>query len=283
MRIASLPWYDLAEIHGAHDRFWAAVAGRLQADGVTDVPEHLDRERPYDAGWHHPDLLLGQACGLDAVLKNAPPLQLVGTPHFELAGCDGPRYRSFVIVRNGSGVQALADLRGRRCVINAHTSHSGANALRSMVAPLHRGGVFFGRVLQSGAHEASLAMLQRDEADVAAVDCVTFGLLQRHRPHALAGLRVIAHTRPVAAPPYVTHATTPAAVVHRLQSALAHAIQTLQPALRETLGICGISRLGMTAYEPIAAQARQANALGYRELGGADVQGTAAITGRCVA
>ncbi len=40
----------------------------------------------------------------------------------------------------------------------------------------------------SGSHRQSLRELQQENADIAAIDCVTYALLQRHQPQALAGL-----------------------------------------------------------------------------------------------
>ncbi len=39
----------------------------------------------------------------------------------------------------------------------------------------------------SGSHRQSLRELQQENADIAAIDCVTYALLQRHQPQALAG------------------------------------------------------------------------------------------------
>ncbi len=274
MRGASLPWYDLDEVRPAHDRLWSAVAGHLRRAGVVGVPDALDRSRPYDSSWSQPGLLLSQACGYDTVLEQPPPVRVVAAPHFEFAGCRGAAYRSFVVVPAGSQTRRLEDLRGTRCVINGETSHSGMNGLRALVAPLHSGGRFFANVAVSGAHEVSVDMIQRGEADVAAVDCITYGLLQRHRPEALAGTRVIAETALAPAPPYVTSASTPESTVDALRSALSSAIDELQPETADALGLVGLSQLTVADYEPIAALARQADAVGYRELGNVAVAPT---------
>ncbi len=69
---------------------------------------------------------------------------------------------------------------------NAEHSQSGYNVLRKMVAPLSREGRF-SAVMFSGSHRQSLRELQQENADIAAIDCVTYALLQRHQPQALAG------------------------------------------------------------------------------------------------
>jgi ABC-type phosphate/phosphonate transport system substrate-binding protein len=267
MRLASLPWYDLHEIRGALDAFWAAVADRLHALGVPSVPPRLDRDPDYQAQWEGGDLLLGQACGYDAMLGHADRLRVVATPHFVFPGCVGPHYRSFIVVRAGCDAERIADLRGLRCVINTPTSHSGMNVLRSLVAPLHERGRFFASVAVSGAHEHSIDMLRHDTADVAAIDCVTYGLLQRWRPHALADTRVIHETADVPAPPWVTSASTPAEVVEALGTALADVVGDHDnAAVLDALGLVGISRLPTSAYATIVELARAARAVAYAEL-----------------
>ncbi len=62
---------------------------------------------------------------------------------------------------------------------NAEHSQSGYNVLRKMVAPLSREGRFFSAVMFSGSHRQSLRELQQENADIAAIDCVTYALLQR--------------------------------------------------------------------------------------------------------
>jgi len=267
MRIATLPWYDLREVRPALDGLWSAVATRLRAAGLDDVPEELARGGDHEARWHDERLLLGQACGYDMVLDERPPLTLVATPHFGFDGCAGPTYRSFIVVREGSRARELEDLRGTRCVINNVTSHSGANSLRALlVSRLDVGQRFFSKVAVSGSHERSIEMLKGGEADIATIDCVTWGLLRQHRPQELEGVRIIDRTAPAPAPPFVTHDSTAPHVVRMLRRALRDAIANMNPARSDALGLRGVSALEHADYEPIAAMARTADRHGCHEL-----------------
>ena len=78
------------------------------------------------------------------------------------------------------------------------------NLPRRLIAPLARDGRFFETVAITGSHAASAAAVANGEADAAAIDCVTFALLQRHRPHVVAELRTIASTFATPTPPFVT-------------------------------------------------------------------------------
>jgi ABC-type phosphate/phosphonate transport system substrate-binding protein len=261
---ASLPWYDLVELRDSTDALWAALSRRLRREGFERVPARLDRGTPFERQWEAGDLLFGQACGYDVVLPHRDRLRIVATPRYSAAGCGSGTYRSRVVVRDGAGAGTLEELRGRACAINSPTSHSGWNGLRALVAPLHRGGRFFGRVVRSGSHEASLEMLHAGRADVASIDCVTWALLERRRPAALEGLRTIAWTEEAAAPPFVTARASSDGAVRSLRAALEEAFA--DPALaaaRGALLLSGIEFRALDAYAPIAAAAARARELGY--------------------
>ena len=234
MTIASLPWYDFAEIRADNDAFWQRFAFWCREEGLTDVPTQLDRTTPYEEQWDHPGLLLSQACGYDVVLAHPGKLQIVATPCYAAEGCEGCLYSSYVVVRDDSPAQSLRDLRGSRCVINTRTSHSGMNVLRAVVAPLHEEGRFFDSVTVSGSHRSSLARIRKGQADVAAIDCVTHALMQQHRPDALKGTRVLSGTQRVPAPPFVTSTHRSAEDVRRLQGALGHTL--VDPEAQDVLG-----------------------------------------------
>jgi ABC-type phosphate/phosphonate transport system substrate-binding protein len=257
--LAALPWYDFQELHPFTDALWQRVRRLL---GCDNLPTELDRTMSCEQQWRHPNLLLGQACGYDAILPWRGQLQVIAAPKFDVPGCEGHHYRSLVVVRRDAPYQELHDLAGARCVINSRTSHSGMNCLRSLVAPLARDGRFFSSVAVSGAHEISVEMVSDGRADVAAIDCVTFALLQRHRPGALSDLRILYRTPLAPAPPFVTRASASAELVAELCSALAQALP--EPAL----GLTGIENVAVCDYQPIADLERRATALGYAELPG---------------
>ena len=267
MGLASLPWYDLAEIRWAQDVLWRAIDRELRERGWRGVPATLDRSQAYTAQWGNAGLLLSQACGYDVLYGFADALRLVATPRFAAPGCEGPNYSSYIVVRDRSPYEKLEDLRGARAAINAPSSHSGANALRQRVAPLQEKGRFFSSVRTSGSHEQSLRLIRGDEVDVAAIDCVTHALFARHRPEALAGARVLESTPLVPAPPFVTAAGMTLEGVDELRGALRSALadpDTL--GARDALLLEGIEELPLRAYEPIAVMRRTADALGYGEI-----------------
>lgn len=267
MRIADLPWYDLDELVGATDAWWRGIAGHLRQLGVERVPARLSRDGSHVDRWRHPDLLLSQACGYDVLYDAADDLVPIATPCYGAEGCEGPRYRSIVVVRTASPFRALAQLRGARVAVNEASSHSGTNALRSVVAPLARDGGFFREVLVTGSHTDSLAAVHAGHVDVACIDTIVLALLRRNRPAAVRGLRPLLCTAPALAPPYVTSARTPLPVRWRLQQALRLAI--VDPALasvRRALLLDDFVCLPAASYAELEAFEEPALAAGYFEL-----------------
>jgi ABC-type phosphate/phosphonate transport system substrate-binding protein len=267
MSAASLPMYDLPEVRAAQDALWAGLARHLAREGIADVPAALACEEQAAALWRRPDLLLSQCCGYDLVNGQAGALRPLATPCYDAPGCAGPSYRSLVVAAEESPAGNLEDLRGGVCAINGWGSHSGMSALRTLLAPLARDGRFFAEIRVSGAHSASLAMVARGEADVAAIDCVVHALLARHRPAALRGTRPLAQTAGAPAPPFVTRADAGGDLVARLRAALLETF--VDPALaaaREELLLADIAILPAAAYLRIKAFERHAARHGYRVL-----------------
>ena len=263
----SLPMYDLPEVRPALGALWAGLARHLARADVADVPAALACEEPTAALWRRPDLLLSQCCGYDLVGAHAGDLRPLATPCYAAPSCAGARYRSIVVVAEDRPARGLEDLRGGVCAINGWSSHSGMSALRALIAPLAREGRFFAAVRVSGAHSASLAMVARGEADVAAIDCVVHALLARHRPAALRGTRPLTETASAPAPPLVTRARAGEDLIARLRAALVATFE--DPALaaaREDLLLAGIEILPPAAYLQIRAFERYAARHGYPVL-----------------
>ncbi len=267
MSIASLPWYDLDEIKPATDAFWTSLAKHLRAEGFEDVPLALDRSAVYQAQWRSGRLLFSQSCGYDVRIAYAGHLEIVATPCYGAEGAGDCKYSSLVVVRDDSPCEKLEDLRGTRCLINTATSHSGMNILRAMIAPLHESGRFFSSVRVSGAHRQSLAQISRGEADVAAIDCVTYALLERHIPSLLKGTRVLCRTETVPAPPFVTRAAIAPYELVRIRAALKAAIADPEIAwARSAMLLAGCDVLPHGAYDAIVDLERLADEYGYFEI-----------------
>lgn len=241
--VAALPMYDWPELAPATDRLWAGLRDALRGAGVA-APDALTRDAGRMAVWTDPRLVLGQTCGLPFVRDLAGRVALVGAPDYGVPGCRPGWYRSAVVVRGDDPRSGLAEFRGARLAVNGRDSHSGWVAILHHAAPLARNRRFFGAVAVSGAHRASVAMVAEGEADIAAIDFVSWRYAQAFLPEA-ARLRVLMLTDPTPGLPYVAAAGTD---VELHSAAVAAGLGGLDAGVRATLGIAGLGRLEAADY-----------------------------------
>jgi len=201
--IASLPMYDRPELRWATDQLWGYVASALTRAGVPNVPANLSREGPHEARWSDPRLLMSQTCGYDVHFRFSGRLMPLAAPVYRAAGCEGPTYRSALVVRSGDRSERVEDLAGRVAAYNEPASHSGRVALEAVVAEYADGGRFFACTRVTGSHERSAEDVAEGRADVAALDCTSFALLRRARPELAARLRILTFSPACPAPPFV--------------------------------------------------------------------------------
>lgn len=261
--IASLGMYDPRWLQGANDALWAAIARHLRGQGLA-APDHLTRDRPLDAIWTAPDLLLAQTCGYPLTTQLGDAVQVVATLAYHAPGCEGAWHRSALVVRADDPATGLGALRGRRAGINARDSNTGMNLLRHAVAPIAGDARFFGQVVETGAHARSVMAVAGGKADLAAIDAVTLALLHDRYPGLARRIRVLGWTAPSPGLPLITAAGGP---VEALRTALAAVLAA--PALaatRRALRIAGMHVLDRRDYAVIPAMEREAAAAGYPDL-----------------
>ncbi len=252
MSIASLPMYDFSEIKDATDALWTAIATRLVDLGIANVPPALLRDPDLHRIWTDPALLLAQTCGYPLVTSLKGKVALLATPCYTATGCDGPLYRSAIIVRATDPATCLADLRRRRCAVNDPESNSGMNLLRAEIATLGNGAAFFSAVILTGSHAASVDAVASGQADVAAIDCITWSHLQHLRPAATAGLRVLAWTRASPGLPLITATATSRATRAAIMLALDEvAVAPALLSVRSSLRLEGFEAVSLGAYESL--------------------------------
>ena len=247
--------------------FWVGLRGHLIAAGLKAVPDRLSMPTDLMAHWRSPAVLLSQTCGYPLVTALAGQVRYVATPRFLVNGCEGPRYRSAVIVRGGEPARMIDDLRGRTVAFNGVDSQSGYNALRALVAPAARAGRFFARAVETGSHRASIMAVKAGEADVAAIDAVTFAHVSRVAPAEVEGLRVLEYTDAAPGLPMITALSTTDAELAALRLALTEASADAAIAqARASLHLEGFDVLPEAAYAEIEAMRIAAFSEGYPDL-----------------
>lgn len=264
---ASFPMYNIPEIRAAQSALWKGIATHLKSEGVEEVPDDLAHDCPLAALLSDKNMLISQCCGYDIVQRYRETLVLVAAPIFDVAECSGHEYSSLIVVAEGSPYQDVLDMRGSIAAANGPESHSGMSSLRHLVAPKSLNGSFFGSVIYSGGHVQSLHLIQSGKADVAAIDSVTYTLLERYRPSATESIRKLGRTFFAPAPPYVTHIDRESDTLRRLKIALQNAFRDPDlEACRTALLLKGIGDVDRKTYEKILDFEVYATKLGYPEL-----------------
>ena len=269
MLLASLPMYDLPELRPETRAWWEALARALRKEGLVEVPDRLTVPEDLERHWLAEGLLFTQTCGYPLTHALAGKVRYLATPCYRAQGCRDGHYSSMIVVRRDDPVTEPTGLRGYRAVINGVDSQSGRNALRQVIASEANGDRFFSSVIRSGGHARSLELVVAGDADVAAIDCVTFALLSRVRPQAVEPLRVLLQSAAVPALPYVTALSRSDDEVARMRAGLVSAMMDPSlEALRAALLLDGIEILPEAAYDMILEMERRADRLGAPALSG---------------
>lgn len=144
-------------------------------------------------------------------------------------------------MRQDDPAHHISGFEGRTLAYNEPLSQSGWAAAATYAA---RYDVAFGAFLQTGAHAASARAVAEGQADIAAIDALTWALLQRYDGFT-ANLRALDRTTPTPALPFICALSQD---VVALRNALHQAMRALSPAEKETLGLRGIVDIPKSAY-----------------------------------
>jgi ABC-type phosphate/phosphonate transport system substrate-binding protein len=244
--------YDLPELRADHDRLWKTLHSRLVAAGIDDIAAALVPTSNPLHTWLDSNLFLSQTCGYPLVSRLLDCVRVVATPGYQMEGCQGLRYRSWLVTRSGERGASINDFHRRRVVINEPDSLSGCKVLEMLLPKGDTLATFFSHVTESGSHVSSLATLAQGQADFAAIDCVTWGLLERFRPTLLAGLRIVDAGPSLPALPFITSRLTTDGELAALRTAFEDALDAPSFAVsRERLAIREITFQDPASYTEI--------------------------------
>lgn len=239
--IASLGMYDFGAAMAANDRLWALIRDGLRGRGI-DAPKALTRgEHAYWDAWQSPDLLLSQTCGYPFRARLHGRVTYVGTPDFGVEGCAPGQYRSVFIARADDPRDTLAAFDGARFAYNEPLSQSGWAAPQTHVATL---GLRLPPAVQTGAHRLSAEAVAEGRADIAALDAVTFALMQETSP-VVRQLKVVGMTDPTPGLPCITALGRDPQPIF---DTVSEAISALAPGDRAALRLRGIVQIPEADY-----------------------------------
>lgn len=251
--------------------FWSALADRLRADTTlpagTDIPRLLTWPQDVHAHWLVSDLLLSQACGYPLTTFLAGKVQLVGTFAYDAPGTQGIHCRSQLICRASDPRNALPAFAGSTLAFNDTVSQSGYNALRAQLAHTGAPHPFFASTRETGAHYRSIEAVRQGQADMAAVDAVSWAHWQRSHPQQAIELRVFGQTDAYPGLPLISALHTPAALLAALRRSLqALATEAAYAAVRAPLLVSGFVATTLADYQTCITMQEAAYSGGLRQL-----------------
>lgn len=219
--IAQLPMYDHPALRADTDALWAMISAAMTAEGIS-APAQLSRHNDLHAQWRDPDLVLGQTCSFPLKLGLSDHVHVIGSFDYGLPETPPGHYHSVFVTRAADGCDPDA-LDGVRFVINSADSQSGWGTASGLpVQP----------VMESGSHRASVIAVGAGHADLAAIDAVTWRILEAHEPDLTRPLRTLWRSSPTLAPPLITAQPDLAAPLRRILGKVA-------PDAPKALGIKG--------------------------------------------
>lgn len=212
-------------------------------------------------------LWFGHTCGYPLMTRLKQDFAPLCVPVFDVDGCEGRLYCSRIIVPADSSIGSLADCAGRVAAMNSADSNSGMNVLRHAVAAIHGAGPFFSGVVTTGGHLHSLEAVANADADVAAIDCVSYRLIEDWQPGLVARVRVIADSIKTFGLPFVMpRGDIAGADTGAIVEGLNRALRDCRPVVRSTLHLVGFEPVSLDDYRGIVDAERFAVERGYPDL-----------------
>ena len=210
---------------GNADPFVDVLAEYLSAKLQLSIAPILDiswqhREQKFDSG----EIEICWICGLPYAWKADKAdtdIELLATPVLNASRYQNRAvYYSDIMVPLDSHIQTFADLQGVSWAYNEPNSHSGSYLMRSHLARLGLDSSFLGKVVKSGAHQASIKMLLNGDVDASAIDSWVFELELASDPSLATKLRVIDTLGPSGFPPFIISKQVPQSLRQSLRQAM---------------------------------------------------------------
>lgn len=239
--IASLGMYDRVEVQPSNDRLWALIRDGMRAAGLA-APDHLTRgPDAYWPAWEAPDLILSQTCGFPYRAKLHGKVALIGTPDFGVQGCAPGYYRSVFVALKSDPRRDVMQYGGASLAFNEDLSQSGWAAPQNFARAL---GLTLRPALRTGGHLLSARAVAEGRAEIAALDAITWQMIQRHDPFA-AQLQVVGMTEPTPGLPYISALGADTGLMFDV---IAAAIAALPQADKAALCLRGLVKIEAQAY-----------------------------------
>ena len=267
--LASLPMYLVTPL--AVNQLWDWLKQDLIQQLGKSYPQLAlcDLKSPDNlhAHWQEPSLLVSQTCGYPLMTELNKKVNLLGSFEYDAPYCNGIFCKSVVIAQANNLNNNLLHFKNTKVAFNSPQSQSGYNSFRHLIAPLSQNGGFFENSISTGGHKASVLAVQSGQADIAAIDCVTYEGFCRYAPELTQGLKIINTTQAYPGLPLISALNTPTEVLDALKNSLSRI--HLQEQLRDTLATLMIKQFKPSSwqdYEICLQMEKEAQTLGYQHL-----------------
>lgn len=204
--IANMNMYCWRENKNVWDGFWAEIQHRLLEKGI-DAPQEMSTAASPWEDWEDTNLLLGHTCGWPYVSRLREKVSLVGTFDFGLDGCPPGFYRSVFIASKHSDICDPSKhdlLSGKlKVAVNGTDSQSGFRAFSSLLEGEPARLLREDFLVITRSHRNSIRAVAQGEADIAAIDGVTWEMALQFEPSAK-DVRVVGYTPAVPGLPLIT-------------------------------------------------------------------------------
>lgn len=199
---------------------WLSEQLNIAITFVT-IMSWVEREAQFDAG----RIDVAWICSAPYVRKmiQAPNLELLAAPVAAAPRYHNlPIYFSDVVIRQDSPFHTLADLCGASWAYNEPNSHSGYSVVQYALAQRGERGGYFGRVVESGAHQTSLEMILNGQVDASAIDSTVLEMVCAQDTTVAPRIRIIDTFGPSPMPPWCIGCHVPEPDRQQLRRYLLH-------------------------------------------------------------
>ncbi len=249
--IANMMMYQRPQLEQAHNHYWQLIRKHLAMAGI-DSPDSLSQNAEEFFVWTHPKLVLSQTCGMPYRLWLHEKVELVGTPNYQLPGCDAGYYRSAIIVRRDDNRSHINEFQNALFAYNQSFSQSGFAAAYQHTM---QNGFWFERFVQTHQHRLSAMAVANGDADIASLDALSWQLMCVYEPFAQA-LRVLDWTEPTPTLPIITAKGQPVGTIYAAMDA---AVNELSNTDRRLLSLKGLVKIPKEHYLAIPNPPEQAD------------------------
>ncbi len=259
-RLISCGMYSFTdELKLAWQQLFNILIEQLEGGSDQEISLHFDSDQSL---LRDPALLFGHTCGYPLMTCWKDRLSPFCVPVFDVPGSEEKFYSSRFIVGANSGIASLADCRGKVAAINAPDSNSGMNVFRYAISNLKPARQFFSGVITTGGHLHSLEAVANQQADIAAIDCVSYQLIQDCRPELVGQVRSIGFSVKTCGLPFVvpnSDIIDTKMLIENLNRALASAPDSV----REKLHLLSFEPVALDDYQAIVDLETHAVESGY--------------------